>query len=184
MARWFFSFFFFPHFPWFYGLSIASGSPEMVLPGDWVVSSIWLLLSTGQLKLGPEVTHCQFVQGGYICCFCQVPVILPSSCNSGLSALPQKRWSNSVLSTALSPVRLAQWSTMALLWEVCLLPHPCSQPLLHFLPFLNEGSAPRSAPPPLLVLDYNLLFMLFSFVGGGVVQPAQGLCWIMFSRSG
>jgi hypothetical protein len=36
-------------------------------------------------------------------------------------------------------------------------------------------------PPPLLVSDYSLLFMFFSFAGGRV-QCAQGLHWIIFPR--
>jgi hypothetical protein len=39
-----------------------------------------------------------------------------------------------------------------------------------------------ASPPLLSVLDYSLLFMLFSFVGG--VQSAQGLHWIMFPWGG
>jgi hypothetical protein len=51
-------------------------------------------------------------------------------------------------------------------WEFSFLSHP----------FLwDRFSVP---PPPLLsVLDYSLLFIVFSFVGG--IQSAQGLCWIM-----
>jgi hypothetical protein len=36
----------------FYGLSITCGSSEVVLPNDWFVSSIWFLLSTGQVATG------------------------------------------------------------------------------------------------------------------------------------
>jgi hypothetical protein len=63
---------------------------------------------------------------------------------------------------------------VCLLWEVGLLPHPCFQPLLLDLHYFTESLAPCPTPvlqgrfsippPPLLVLDYSLLFMLFSFV--------------------
>jgi hypothetical protein len=39
-----------------------------------------------------------------------------------------------------------------------------------------------STPPPLSVLDYSLLFILFSFVG--YIQSPQELHWIMFSGDG
>jgi hypothetical protein len=45
-------FFFFFCFPWSYGPSVVSGRPEMVLPGDWLVTSIWFFLSTGQVAVG------------------------------------------------------------------------------------------------------------------------------------
>jgi hypothetical protein len=44
-------------------------------------------------------------------------------------------------------------------------------------PRFSGASVPSSAL--LLVLDYSLLFMFFSFAGGGV-QSVQGLCWIFF----
>jgi hypothetical protein len=37
----------FSHSSWSYGLSITSGSSGMVSPVNWLVSSIWFLLSTG-----------------------------------------------------------------------------------------------------------------------------------------
>jgi hypothetical protein len=40
-----------PLFNWSYGLSIKSESSEVVSPGDWLVSSIWFLLSTGQVVI-------------------------------------------------------------------------------------------------------------------------------------
>jgi hypothetical protein len=42
-------FFFFFCFPWSYGPSVASGYPELISPGDWLVNSIWFLLSTGHV---------------------------------------------------------------------------------------------------------------------------------------
>jgi hypothetical protein len=35
-----------------YGLSFAIMSPEVVLPGDWLMSSILFHLSTGQVAFG------------------------------------------------------------------------------------------------------------------------------------
>jgi hypothetical protein len=84
---------------------------------------------------------------------------------------------------------------MAQLWEVSLLPHPCSQPLLLFLPSFTESLAPCptpvhqgqvqcSTPPLMLMLDYNLLFMLFSFFGGRSNLPRRcaGLCSLGVGR--
>jgi hypothetical protein len=45
-------FFSFSCFPWSYGPLVASGSPEVFSPDDWLVSSIWFLLSTGQVATG------------------------------------------------------------------------------------------------------------------------------------
>jgi hypothetical protein len=46
-----------------------------------------------------------------------------------------------------------------------------------------QGRFSVSPPPPLLVLDYSLLFRFFSFAGGGV-RSAQGLQWIIFPECG
>jgi hypothetical protein len=71
------------------------------------------------------------------------------------------------------------------------IPKSCSQPLLLFIhwEFVIESSAPCSPPvlwgrftilplPLLSVLDYSLLFTLFSFVGGWFSLPrgCTGLC--------
>jgi hypothetical protein len=50
MTGGFFSFLVFC-FPWSYG-SVTSRNSDVVSPGDWLVSSIWLLLSTGQVAIG------------------------------------------------------------------------------------------------------------------------------------
>jgi hypothetical protein len=49
-------------------------------------------------------------------------------------------------------------------WEFSSLPTPALR---------GRFSVPP--PPPLLVLDYSSLFMLFSFVGGGSIQSTQVL---------
>jgi hypothetical protein len=49
-ARWLEIFFF--HFPWSYGLSVTSGSSEVVSPGEWLMSSIYFFLPTGQVVIG------------------------------------------------------------------------------------------------------------------------------------
>jgi hypothetical protein len=38
--------------PWSYELSITSRSSELVSPNDYLVSSIWFLLFTGQVVIG------------------------------------------------------------------------------------------------------------------------------------
>jgi hypothetical protein len=91
--------------------------------------------------LGPEVIHCQLIQGSLICCFHKVAAELPYHCNSVWSVLPPARWSNSVLSTTLSPARLAQQSSTALFWEVGLSPHLHSQPLCFNPPLLSDSPA-------------------------------------------
>jgi hypothetical protein len=47
-----FSLFVFFCFPWSHGPSVKSGSSDVVSPGNWVVSSIWFLLSTVQVAIG------------------------------------------------------------------------------------------------------------------------------------
>jgi hypothetical protein len=87
-----------PCFHCFDGLSVTSGSSEVVSPDGWLVSSIWFLLSMGRFQLGPVIGQYQFVQGGQICCgFCQVSAELLYNCNSGWSVPPPVRWGNSVL---------------------------------------------------------------------------------------
>jgi hypothetical protein len=53
---------------------------------------------------------------------------------------------------------------------------PCSTPIL-------QGRFRVPLPPLLSVSDYNLLLMLFNFVGGGTQSP-QRLPWIMFPVCG
>jgi hypothetical protein len=52
-----------------------------------------------------------------------VSAALPYCCNSFQSTPPLAGWDNSTLSTALSPGRLPQGSTRALLWDIEFLPH-------------------------------------------------------------
>jgi hypothetical protein len=63
--------FFFSCFPYSYGSSVTSRTSDVVSPGDWLVSGIWFLLSTGRLQLRPKVTHCQFLQVVQSCCYFQ-----------------------------------------------------------------------------------------------------------------
>jgi hypothetical protein len=111
------------------------------------MTSLWAVFgffhSKGRLQLGPEVTQCQFVQGGlFCCCFYKVAAALPYHCNCVWSVPPTARWCNSVLNTALIPTRLAKQYTMALLWEVGLSPHLHSQPLYLTPSLLSDSSAP------------------------------------------
>jgi hypothetical protein len=55
MAGGFFLFFYFLlffHFPCSFGPSVTNRNSDVVLPGGWLVSSIWFLLSIGRLLLG------------------------------------------------------------------------------------------------------------------------------------
>jgi hypothetical protein len=71
-------FLFFPCFPWSYGPCDTSRSSEVVLSDSWLVSSIWFLLSTGQVAIRT--------------CGCSLPVCV--------------RWSNLLFSPACSCVAL------------------------------------------------------------------------------
>jgi hypothetical protein len=67
----------------------------VVLPGDWLVSSIWFLLSAGKLHLGPEVTHYQLVQGvRSCCCFHQAAAVFLYFFKSVWLDPPTGRWGN------------------------------------------------------------------------------------------
>jgi hypothetical protein len=86
-----------------------------------------------------------------------------------------------------------------LLWEICLSAYPYSQPLLLYMcvteslvlrvqllappPFSRAGSAFHPCLP-LLVLDYSLLFMFFSFSGGGGQFSLLRGCAGLFSWEG
>jgi hypothetical protein len=155
----------------------------------WLVNSIWFLLSIGKVAIRPEVTHCQFIQDGQIRCFHQAAAALPYSCNSGWSAPPPARRGNSVLSTTLSPRRLTQGSTMALLWEVS--SPPMLSTFVTFSAFIHwefgslfhsvlQGKVQHSIPSSLLVLDLQFTIYVFQCCWWVGFQSAQGLCWIMF----
>jgi hypothetical protein len=120
--------------------------------GGWGRAVFGSFSPQGRLQLGPEVTHCQFVQSGQVCCcLCQAAAMLPYSCNSVWSAPLLARWGSSVLSTVLSPSRLAQPSTTVPLWEVGLSPHPPLSVFVAFPAFIHwelgtKGSAPCPTP--------------------------------------
>jgi hypothetical protein len=63
------------------------------------------------------------------------------------------------------------YSLRVLCWEFCSLPHPFLQGSFQILP-----------QPPLLVLDYSLLFLCLIFVWE--FQSAQGMHWLMFPGVG
>jgi hypothetical protein len=96
---------------------------------------------------------------------------------------------NSVLNTALCPTQL--WDpALALLWEVGLSPHPCSQPLL--LGLCLFSSFPYSLSPGQVqystlasAIDVRLQFALYTIpFGWGRVQSAHGMHWILFPGGG
>jgi hypothetical protein len=81
--------------------------------------------------------------------------VLPFNCSSvWLAPLPAK-WGNSVLNAALCPRGQLHNLPPALLWEVGLSPHPCSQTLYFSHTLLGaSGSSGRLAchPTPTLIL--------------------------------
>jgi hypothetical protein len=132
----------------------------VVSPGDWLVRGIWYLYPQCQLQMESEVTHYQFVDGDLICCcYLHVPAALPYFCKSVWSACPPARWNNSILSTALSSMRLTQPFSKLLLWEVNLSLHS------HFQPLFSESSAPCSTP----VLRSDSAFHPTPTVGGRIL---------------
>jgi hypothetical protein len=158
------------------------------------------------------------MQGGQSCCSHQAAAALLFSCSSVWSAPLPARWSNSVLNAALCQ-RSAQGSTscpalgvwpitptllsafvfflisagcLQLLWEVGLLAHPYSQPLLLYpcwatessvlrvrllVPSHSLGQVEHPTLPLLSMLDYSLLFCW-----GGVGLPR--CCAGLFSGGG
>jgi hypothetical protein len=102
------------------------------------------------------------------------------------SAPPTARWSNSVLSTALNPIGLAQKSTMTPLWEVVLFPHPssqlCSLSCLHLLRVWPLASSPFLEAIPMFhpTQTTRLQCTVYAFwLYSEQVQSAQGFHWIM-----
>jgi hypothetical protein len=75
-------------FLWSYGLSVMSGSSEVVSSDSWLVSSIWFLLSTGQVVIGTCGMSLPVCAKWSICCLCQVAAGLPYHCNSIWSVPP------------------------------------------------------------------------------------------------
>jgi hypothetical protein len=123
------------------------------------------------------------------CCFYQAVAGMLYIYNSVWLATPIARWSNSVLSMTFCPRRSAQGSTTTQLWVIYLSPHPNSA-VFTFPAFVHsefsflshpcsQGWVQHSIPPLLLVLDYNLLYMLFSFVGGHSICPKVVLDYIL-----
>jgi hypothetical protein len=150
----FFSFFFFLfHFPWFIGLLLQAGA----LMWSHQVTGLWVVFGSfcpqGRLQLGPEVTHCQFMQvfGAVVVCTmqqlcCPTTATLVSSSASKVGQfsfeyLHQSDQTSSGIHHWLHFGWLACHPTLALslctlpylclvlvwfLWEVSLPPHPCS----------------------------------------------------------
>jgi hypothetical protein len=120
-------------FPMFFLVlwAITSGSSKVVSSDSWLVYSIWFPLSTGQMAIGTcgsslpvcaEWSHLLWFLPGGSCIALPLQLCEASSSHSKVG--------QSVLSTTLSPMRLTQLPTTPPLWEVGLLPHPCSQHLL------------------------------------------------------
>jgi hypothetical protein len=107
---------------------------------DWLVTVFGSFCPQGRLQLGPEATHYQF--GLTCCCLLQMAAVLPYYCNSIWSVPPPARWGHSVLSTTVSPTRLAQESPTFPLWDVGLSPQSHCQPLGFTMPLLTGSSAP------------------------------------------
>jgi hypothetical protein len=100
----------------------------VVSPSDWLVSTVWFLLSTRLVvivRLGKTATHARWSEllysPGSSCVALHLQLYLVS--------FSPARWGNSGLNAALY-LRDQLWGPPpALLWEVGLSPQPCSQPL-------------------------------------------------------
>jgi hypothetical protein len=158
---WFFVF----HFPWSYGPSIVSGNSEIVSPDGWLVSSICSFCPQSRLQFEPVCARWSdllFLPGGSCVALPLQPRLV--SCSPA-------RWGNLVLSTALSPMGLAQQSTTPCFRRLAFCPTPalslCSLPLLPLLrvqllappPFSRVGSTLHPTP----TVDGRLQFTVYAF---------------------
>jgi hypothetical protein len=101
--------------------------------GLWVVFCSFCLQSG--LQLGPEVTHCQFMQFGQsCCCFCQAAAAFSYSCNSV--------WSNPLPARfSFENCPQSHETSSAIhhgpIWVVGFSPHICSQAFVPCLAFVG-----------------------------------------------
>jgi hypothetical protein len=103
-------------------------SSDVVSPGDWLVSRIWFLLSTGLVAIGwwhKSASLCKVVRAVVV--FTRQQLCCPSAATLFGQLLPQQ--GGAIQFRMLPSVPQDQlWDpSLALLWEVSLLPHPCSQ---------------------------------------------------------
>jgi hypothetical protein len=162
---------------------------------SWLIKTLpkslsWVVVSHSD-SLQPEVKfQLGPVEGCPICCcFHQVTAALPYSCNSGWSAPSQVRWVNSVLCTALSPIRLVQQFVMPLLQNIGLLYHPFSRHMFLTPPLLNDSLTPCptsvlqgwfSVPPHSHCQRLQFTVYISQFCSwGGLILPViwTGLCF-------
>jgi hypothetical protein len=155
----------------------------VVLPGVWLVSSIWFLLSTGQLVIGawcnslPLHARCSdllfFLPGGS-CVDLYLQLYLFSSSWSKVGQFsfeycPHSHKTSSGIQNWPQFGRLACRPIPAVIFFSLHLLR-----ILLFSPPHSVWHVQCSTPPLLSVLDWNLLFVLFSFVEGDSI--CAGLC--------
>jgi hypothetical protein len=156
------------------------------LPGDWFMSSKWFFLSTGQVAIGSWGNLLPVCAGGSELFFSPDGSCVALQLQLWL-APPPARWGNSVLSTALCPMRPAQgYITCPTLWVWFFTP-PLSFAFVAFPTFVHwEFGTESSAPCPTVSVKLKFIVHAFQFClpggGGGWVQSSHRLCWIMFQR--
>jgi hypothetical protein len=149
-----------------------------------LINSSWFLLSTVQVAIvtwsNSLPVHARWSDlllfspgGSYIVLQLQLWLVSSSPSKVG----------QSIFCTVLSPVRLAQWSNTALLWEVGLLPHSCSQPF--YFSYLYSLRVQLLAPSllsradsafhPIPIVGVRLQFAVYAFLfclGGSICLGA------------
>jgi hypothetical protein len=132
-----FPFFFSPTFLGLMGLLLQVGA----LMWSHQVTGLWAVFGSFcpqvRLLLGPQVTHCQFMQGIQSCCFTRKQLCCPTAATVSGWLLPQPH--GAIQFWVLPSV---SWDQLREVWEVCLSPHPHSQPLCLASPLLCASSAP------------------------------------------
>jgi hypothetical protein len=101
-------------FPWSYGPCITRRNSEVVSSDDWLVFGSFC--PQGRLQMGPKVTHYSLRKVVPSVVFTRQQLHCPTAATLSGQLLPPARWGCSVLSTALSPTRVAQQSPTSHLW--------------------------------------------------------------------
>jgi hypothetical protein len=141
----------------------------------------------GRLQLRPVISHYKFVQGDLICCFARWQLHCPTAATLLVSSFPNKVRQFSFVYCPQSQKTSSEICHAPALGGWLVTPPPLSALVLHpiftcwefgsLIHFLSSSLHQHFTPSPLSVVDYNLLFMFFSFDGG--VNPPRsytGLC--------